>query len=816
MESIKVLVEGIVQGVGFRPFVYRIATELELVGYVRNLGNVVEIILQGTDKQLADFIYKLQNELPPIAKINNLRTEDIEIDSPYTDFTIKESSDSFSGTSVIPPDLAICDKCLEEINDPQNRRYKYPFNACTDCGPRFTVIENVPYDRDKTTMDDFPLCDECEIEYKNPLDRRYHAEASCCEVCGPSLKLMKNETEEEISTDKEGNEIKAMKRTAIDTESNDPLKDTARLLDEGKIFAIKGIGGTHLVANVKDEKAVSTLRERLGRKNQAFAVMSPDIETVRTFAIVSEEEEKTLLSKERPIVILKKSNDYDFAESVSPGLHNIGVMLPYAPLHHLLFNETDSPAYIMTSANVPGEPMMITNEEILQNLDEIADYYLIHNRRILNRCDDSVARFRNNELAFIRRSRGYTPEPYDLKGKYTDINPDFDNLNILALGPELDVTFTILKNSKAYVSQHIGNTNKYRTYEFLQEAIKHMMRITKTDSFDAIACDLHPQFFTTRLAKEYAEEYNCPLIPVQHHHAHGISLLNDHYDDDNDLNEMIIIAADGVGYGSDGNSWGGEILYTNIKDFERMASLMPQKMPGGDLCTKYPARMMASILSNPESDYEKDKYTNEYIEELLNNNYLDSFKHGSVEIKSLFRQMETNLNVGINTSTGRVLDSVSTALHICDERSYEGEASMKLESYAFEYKGEGSLDDFPIIVKEYEDENGKRLILDTTAILRYIIDKIEEGEDLHKIAAAGQKAVSIGLAKLAIESAKEKGINTIGATGGVFYNEAITDYIKTYIEKEGFDFIQHINSCPGDGSVSLGQAIVAGTNLNNF
>lgn len=816
MESIKVLVEGIVQGVGFRPFVYRIATELELVGYVRNLGNVVEIILQGTDNQLADFIYKLQNELPPIAKINNLRTEDIEIDSPYTDFTIKESSDSFSGTSVIPPDLAICDKCLEEINDPQNRRYKYPFNACTDCGPRFTVIENVPYDRDKTTMDDFPLCDECEIEYKNPLDRRYHAEASCCEVCGPSLKLMKNETEEEISTDKEGNEIKAMKRTAIDTESNDPLKDTARLLDEGKIFAIKGIGGTHLVANVKDEKAVNLLRERLGRKNQAFAVMSPDIETVRSFAIVSDEEEKTLLSKERPIVILKKSKDYDFAESVSPGLHNIGVMLPYAPLHHLLFNETDSPAYIMTSANVPGEPMMITNEEILQNLDEIADYYLIHNRRILNRCDDSVARFRNNELAFIRRSRGYTPEPYDLKGKYTDINPDFDNLNILALGPELDVTFTILKNSKAYVSQHIGNTNKYRTYEFLQEAIKHMMRITKTDSFDAIACDLHPQFFTTRLAKEYAEKYDCPLIPVQHHHAHGISLLNDHYDDDNDLNEMIIIAADGVGYGADGNSWGGEILYTDIKGFERMASLMPQKMPGGDLCTKYPARMMASILSNPESDYENEKYTKEYIEELLNNNYLDSFKHGSVEIKSLFRQMETNLNVGINTSTGRVLDSVSTALHICDERSYEGEASMKLESYAFEYKGEGSLDDFPIIVKEYEDENGKRLILDTTAILRYIIDKIEEGEDLHKIAAAGQKAVSIGLAKLAIESAKEKGITTIGATGGVFYNEAITDYIKTYIEKEGFDFIQHINSCPGDGSVSLGQAIVAGTNLNNF
>ena len=649
-------------------------------------------------------------------------------------------------------------------------------------------------------MDDFPLCEDCEVEYKNPLDRRYHAEASCCEVCGPSLELYENDNQNPVKI-----------------ECEDPLIETAKLLDEGKIFAIKGIGGTHLVANVMLEDSVKLLRERLGRENQAFAVMSPNIETVKEYAIVSNAEEETLLSKERPIVILKKNESYNFAESVSPELHNIGVMLPYAPLHHLLFNHTDTPAYIMTSANVPGEPMMITNEEILKNLDTIADYYLIHNRRILNRCDDSVARFRNNELAFIRRSRGYTPEPYDLKGKYNKLNPEFDNLNILALGPELDVTFTILKNSKAYVSQHIGNTNKYRTYEFLQEAIKHMMRITKTDSFDAIACDLHPQFFTTRLAKELAEEYDCPLIPVQHHHAHGISLLNDHFTEDKN-NEMIIIAADGVGYGADGNSWGGEILYTNIKDFERTASLMPQKMPGGDLCTKYPVRMLASILSNPDSEYEKEKYSEEHLKELLNENYLDSFQHGAIEIKSLFRQMETNLNVGINTSTGRVLDSVSTALHICDKRSYEGEASMKLESYAYEYKEEDTLEDFPIIIKDYIDEdndNNKRRVLDTTAILRYVVDKMEEGEDLHKIAVAGQKAVSIGLAKLAVESAKEKGIKTIGATGGVFYNEAITSYIKEYIENEGFEFIQHVNSCPGDGSVSLGQAIIAGCNLKS-
>ena len=828
METKQILVEGIVQGVGFRPFVYRIATEASLNGYVRNLGNVVEIILQGSHQDMEEFLFNLQNKLPPIAKINNIETRDLKEEDEkydnYSDFVIRESADDFAGTSVIPPDVAICDNCLEEINDPQNRRYKYPFNACTDCGPRFTVIKNVPYDRDNTTMEDFPLCDECEIEYTNPLDRRYHAEAACCEDCGPSLKLLKN-------TGGDGD-------SAIEIDCEDPLKETARLLDEGKILAIKGIGGTHLVANIKIKETVDLLRQRLGRKSQAFAVMSPNIETIKTFAVMSKEEEKTLKSKERPIVILKKSEGYDFADSVSPDLHNIGVMLPYAPLHHLLFNETDTPAYIMTSANVPGEPMMITNEEIVKNLSKIADYYLVHNRRILNRCDDSVVRFRNDELAFIRRSRGYTPEPYDLSGKYTYLNEEFDNLNILALGPELDVTFTIIKNSKAYVSQHIGNTNKYRTYQFLKEAIEHMMQITKTDSFDLIACDMHPQFFTTQLAKEYAEKYDCPLIQVQHHHAHGVSLINDHVLNKTDLDEktsaemeisqdyeksellenpgeMIIIASDGVGYGDDGGAWGGEILYTDIKSYKRMASLMPQKMPGGDLCTKYPARMLAAILSNPNSDYERDKYGEENVQELMERNYLDAFPHGKMEIASLFKQIERNLNVGINTSTGRCLDSIAAALNICHERSYEGEAPMKLESAAFNYlkmNDSDKLNDYPIIIKDHDD----RRVLDTTAVLRYVIEKLEEGEDIGRIAAAGQEAISIGLAKIAIEAARDCGIDTVGVTGGTFYNEAITAHIKDCIENAGLKFIQHTNSCPGDGSVSLGQAIVAGINLKKI
>jgi hydrogenase maturation protein HypF len=764
MKSTKILVQGIVQGVGFRPFVYRIAIELKLNGFVRNLGNVVEIVLQGEDENINQFLVDLEEKKPPIAKINSIEKEIIDKDQEYEGFKIYESSDNFAGTSVIPPDVAICDNCLEEIRDPNNRRYHHPFNACTDCGPRFTVIENVPYDRDKTTMDDFPLCKDCEKEYKNPLDRRYHAEAMCCPVCGPELALF----------DSEGNDLK----------SEHPLHDTVKLLDEGNILSIKGIGGTHLVAKVTDEEVVNRLRNRLGRKSQPFAVMSPDIETALTFTEISKKEKETLKSKERPIVVLKKSKEYYFADSVAPYLHTIGVMLPYSPMHNLLFDFSNEPAYIMTSANIPGEPMMITNEEILGNLKGISDYSLIHNRRIINRCDDSVVRYRNDELSFIRRSRGYTPEPYDLNGKVND-------KTVLALGPELDVTFTILKNNLAYVSQHIGNTNKYKTYLFLQDAIKNMMNITKTVDFDIIACDLHPQFFTTKLAKKLAEKYDAELVQVQHHHAHGVAMAND-----NDIDEMILIASDGVGYGDDGTAWGGEILYTDIGSYERLGSLMPQKMPGGDLCAKYPVRMLTSILE--ASGY----YSHDELIDLLSENYVDYFPHGEMEIHNVLKQLDSNLNVGITSSTGRVLDSISSALGICGSRNYEGEAAMKLESAAIGAEGNIKI---PIKIKKLNNLP----VLDTSDILKEIMSLISEGADKKEIAYASQIAISEGLSEIAVRSAELKNVEYIGATGGTFYNEAITLNTKNYIENEGYNFIQHRNSCAGDGSVSLGQAIVA-------
>jgi hydrogenase maturation protein HypF len=743
MKALMILTQGIVQGVGFRPYVYRLATDLNLKGHVRNLGNVVEIIVEG--ENTSDFVERLPEELPPIAKIDSTEVSEIDIKN-HTDFEIIESGDSYSGVSVIPPDIAICDKCLEEIRNPKDRRYKYPFNACTDCGPRFTVIESVPYDRVRTSMEDFPLCDECLVEYRQPLDRRYHGEAICCGDCGPKMEIDEGAKK-------------------LDVEN--PIRKGAEILKAGDILAIKGIGGTHLVVDAYNDDAITELRKRLNRPNQAFAVMCKDLESLEKYAQLSDKEIETITSNKRPIVILKKNEGYKFPESLSPGLHNIGVMLPYSPMHYLLFDEGDIDTYVMTSANIPGEPMMIENAEIINGVN---DYSLVHNRRILNRCDDSVIRFRNNELSFIRRSRGYTPEPYA-------INYDVNALNVLALGPELDVTFSIAKGDKVYPSQHIGNTNKPKTLTFLRNAIENMERITKINEFDVIACDMHPHFFTTRLAHELAEKHDAEVLPVQHHHAHSVALANDHGIDD-----MIVIAADGVGYGSDGTSWGGEILYTDINSFERMAHLEPQLMPGGDVATKYPVKMLLSILKDDD----------------LIGNYTDYFKYGETEIRNIKKQIDAGINVGVTTSTGRVLDSMAVALEICHERTYEGECSMKLESAAYYTTKELEI---PSIVEGNQ--------LNTTEILREVVKLYQKGEKKADVAAAGQAAVASGLSELAMKSADKKNILDIGATGGVFYNEAITDTVKNCIESNGYNFIQHLNTCAGDGSVSLGQSIAA-------
>jgi hydrogenase maturation protein HypF len=761
VEKARILVQGIVQGVGFRPTVYRIAHDLDIKGYVRNLGNIVEIVIEGQNNKINEFITTLQNNKPPISEINSLEVERLDYKGQeFDDFRILESSKNFSGSSVIPPDMATCDNCLEEVFKTSDRRHNYPFTACTDCGPRFTVISSVPYDRVRTSMKSFPLCEDCEAEYSDPKDRRYHAEASCCPVCGPKVFLYRENV----------------------IESENPIKKAAELIDEGNILAIKGIGGTHLVVKTTEDSPVENLRNKLGRYNQPFACMSKDLKTVQTFTDITESEKNVLESRRRPIVVLKKNNDYMLSPYVSPYLHNLGVMLPYSGLQHLLFTYTNEPAYIMTSANMPGEPMLIDNREIISKLDGIADYYLLHDREIINRCDDSVVRFRGDEMAFIRRSRGYVPEPYDFSGISED-------LNVLALGPEIDVTFSLLKEGKCYVSQHIGDTTKYETFRYLQKAVKHMMDITRTGSVDAVACDLHPMFFTTKLAEDMSKDFEAEIVRVQHHHAHAAALCVD-----NNIDEVICIAADGVGYGDDGTAWGGEILHSHGSNYERLASLMPQPMAGGDLTTKYPVRMLMSMLYDHIDDVE--------LVNLMKTDYSDYFKHGEREIDLVLKQLQKGFNTNMTTSTGRVLDTISTALKICGERTYEGECAMKLESAAF--YGENTLE----IPYEIGNNKGKEF-LNTSNILISTLELIEKGEKIQDIARAAQNAIAFGLAEIAIQAAENVGVKVIGGSGGVFYNEAISIAIRNKVQSAGYTFIQHKNSCAGDGSVSMGQAAVA-------
>jgi hydrogenase maturation protein HypF len=762
LKKARILVQGIVQGVGFRPTVYRIANGMKIKGYVRNLGNIVEIVVEGEERVIKEFIINLKKNKPPISEINSLKVE--WIDQPgiqeFNDFKILESSENFSGSSVIPPDIATCDRCLAEVYEKHDRRFNYPFIACTDCGPRFTVINSIPYDRVRTSMNDFPLCEDCEIEYTDPIDRRYHAEATCCPVCGPEVFLYQKKN----------------------IESNNPIKKAAELIDAGNILAVKGIGGTHLVAKTTEVSPVEKLRKRLGRYNQPFACMSPDIETIETFAEVSELERNVLESRRRPIVVLNKNENYMLSPSVSPFLHNLGVMLPYSALHHVLFSYTEEPAYIMTSANMPGEPMLIENREIVSRLDGIADYYLLHTRKIVNRCDDSVVRFRGDEMAFIRRSRGYVPEPYD----FSRIADDFD---VLALGPEIDVTFSLLKEGKCYVSQHIGDTTKYETFRYLQRAVDHMMEITKTDDIDLVACDLHPMFFTTKLAEKLSTNFESDILRVQHHHAHAAALCMD-----NDIDEIICIAADGVGYGDDGTAWGGEILHSKGSSYKRIASLMPQNMAGGDLTTKYPARMVMSMLYG-YMDTEK-------LLKLMKADYSDYFKHGYREVDLVLKQLQKDFNTNLTTSTGRVLDAISAVLRICGKRTYEGECAMKLESAA--YYGENLLQ----IPFEIDQNNGMEY-LNTSKILMSALEMKNNGERIGNIARAAQNAVALGLAEMAVNAADNSGVTVIGGSGGVFYNEAITIAIRDAVESAGYTFIQHKNTCAGDGSVSIGQAAVA-------
>jgi hydrogenase maturation protein HypF len=753
---VKVKVTGIVQGVGFRPFIYRIATKNGLKGYVRNRGDAgVEILLDGEEQSIKNFMQDLKEKRPPLAQIHEVITTRLQGKSLHEKFTIHKSSQKaeLSG-SVIPPDIAICNECLRELRDPKDHRYEYFFITCTNCGPRFTIIERLPYDRENTTMRDFPMCNFCQSEYTDPLNRRFHAQTVACPRCGPKAYL----------TTQKGKLIK----------HKDPIREAGKLLSEGFIVAIKGYGGFHVATSTVKDDPLVRLRKVKHRSRKPFAIMARSLEAINTFAEASRSEEELLASYTRPIVLLNKSGEFYLSDLIAPGLHNVGVMLPYTGLHYMLFDEVDEPAFVMTSANPPNQPIIQDNDEALQKLGDTVDYFLFHNRQIAHRCDDSVVRMHNKDLVFIRRSRGYAPAPVMLREKAKRC--------VVGLGGEQNNATCILLENKAFISQHIGDVENVETRDFLENATKHLIRLTNS-KVEAIACDLHPKFITTRLARDLAQENGWQLIQVQHHYAHVAALMAEH-----DVKEIVSICCDGYGYGINGEAWGGEIILSNREssDFKRVAHLEKQPLIGGDLATRYPLRMAASVL-----------YKKVDVESWLLQNK-QHFPHGESEIQIILHELEKGHSVIETSSCGRVLDAVAAVLGLCYERTYEGEPAMKLESAAM--KGKDTLKLHPII------EGGT---LNTTQMLCEIF-KNREKNSRADLAYSTHKYLADGLAKLAIEKALENNIKTIGFSGGVACNEILALAMRKIVESSGLSFLVHKVVPPGDGGLSFGQAVVGG------
>jgi len=749
----KIKVSGIVQGVGFRPFIYRIAIKNGLVGYVRNRGDAfVEIVVEGKKDKVIQFLKDLKEEKPTLAQIFNLTTYYDEDYGDFEEFTIvKSSGESELSGSVIPPDISICDKCLREMRDSKNQRFNYFFITCTNCGPRYTIIRELPYDRPNTTMKYFQMCSFCSSEYGDPLNRRFHAQTVACPSCGPKAYL----------TSSRGEPI----------ECEDPIRDAGRLLEEGSIVAIKGNGGFHVVAATTKTEPVARLRRDKHRKQKPFAIMSPDLEAVRSFAEVNPWEAELLASYRKPIILLKKSSKYSLSELISPELHSVGVMLPYTGLHVMLFDRVKEPAFVMTSANPPNEPIVTENKEAISKLGSTVDYFLFHNRPIAQRCDDSVVRFHNKDTCLIRRSRGYAPEPVQMK--------HVSDRCVLAVGGELNVTSCILTGNRAFISQHIGDVENLENLRFLKDSIAHLTKLTNCN-VEAVACDLHPRFTTTKLAQNLGSRLGCRVVQVQHHHAHAAALMAEW-----NVDEVVAVTCDGFGYGSDGKAWGGEVLYCNREGFRRLGHLESQPMVGGDLATYYPLRMAAGILHRKLD-------ATEWV--LTKSRYL---LHGRKEAELIVKQLDKG-SVPETTSCGRVLDAVSALLGICYERSYEGEPAMKLESVALEGR------DVLNLAPRLEGN-----VLDTTFLVHEIFTNKEDCS-VADLACSTQSYLARGLAELAIKEAQRLQVKHIGFSGGVAYNEHITATIRKTVEKEGFKFLVHQKIPAGDGGTSFGQAIVAG------
>ncbi len=736
---LRIKLRGLVQGVGFRPFLYRLAKELNLKGWVINSPSGVEMEVEGEKGLLEQFLLRLYQEKPPLAQIYSQEREYLE-EVGYEDFEIRESKEEGKREAFILPDIATCSLCLKELFDPKDRRYRYPFINCIHCGPRFTIIERLPYDRQNTTMKFFEMCSRCRREYEDPKDRRFHAQPIACPDCGPKLSLL----------DKEGEVI---------TTGEESLNKVLEALKEGKMVAVKGIGGFHLLCDATREEVVRILRERKKRKEKPFAVMFKTIEQVCLYGEPTELEKALLLSPEAPIVLIRDKGL--LAPSVAPSLKRIGAFLPYSPLHHIILDSLDLPL-VATSANLSEEPIVKDNQEAIEKLNTLADLILLHNRDIKRRCDDSVVKVVGGIPTPIRRSRGYVPMPIKL--------PFNLERKVLAVGGMFKNTFAIGFKDTAILSQHVGDVDNLEALKNFEEMVFDLMGLYHFEP-EVVVCDLHPSYETTRWAKEFSQKWGIPLIQVQHHYAHILSCMADR-----ELKGKVLgIAWDGTGYGEDGSLWGGEFLLCDYKGYERLFTFRPFRLIGGEKAIKEPRRVALSLLFElyGEKALEMDLEPVRSMEEK--------------ELKNLYLAWLKGINSPFSSSVGRLFDGVASLIGIAQVISYEGQAAVMLE------------DMYDPLVKDHYGYTLKGSLVEWESILEDLIKDKEKEK-------APSRFINT-LAHVCLEVAKEVGMERVCLSGGVMQNDPLVSKVRELLEREGFRVYTHQKVPPTDGGLSLGQLL---------
>ena len=751
LRRLRVAITGVVQGVGFRPFVYNTAIDSGLTGFVGNDSKGVFVEVEGNGESLDQFADEVKKNSPPLAYIDRVRVEEIPAIGSKS-FEIRFSEDDPSDSTLVSPDVAVCDDCLAELFDTNDRRYGYPFINCTNCGPRFTITRSIPYDRPNTTMSVFEMCEVCRAEYEDPSDRRFHAQPNACADCGPTVQFIDGSAK---------------------TDGRRAIEAAGAALENGQVLAVKGIGGFHLACDARNDESVRALRERKGRVEKPFAIMCRDLDAAARFAVVSDTESTLLESLARPIVLLKKRKNNGLAPSIAPGNDHIGVMLPYSPLHHLLLADKD--ALVMTSGNYSDEPIVKDNEEAFEKLGSLCDVFLIHDRDIHVHCDDSVVRIAPNHdgaLLPVRRSRGYAPFPVGLP---------FDVPPVMATGGELKATFCLARDDFAFMSQHIGDMENLETLQSFENAFEHMKRLFRIEP-SMLACDRHPNYLSSRWAEKIARGSGIELVKVQHHHAHIAAVMAENGVRDNDV---IGFAFDGTGYGDDGTIWGGEVLYSNYAHYERYAFLRPFRLPGGDAAVKNPFRVALGLLDSADIEWDDALGCVAAADE--------------VELNVLRTQFDRDFAVAWTSSFGRLFDAAASIANLRHRVNYEAQAAIEFESsidrthdesYRFEFAGSSG----PI--------GWESLIADLVA------DSIN-GTDAGVISARFHNAVAALILEVSEALRDESGCRTVALSGGCFQNVSLLKRATELLTYDGFEVLTHCKVPPNDGGIALGQAVVA-------